>query len=127
MSVTCIPHCTPLLYSKTGDLFFLFFLRNKDCGYSLEPPCQGGSNVYPQSLFCAIIRKISNFFLLKNIKIFLLKNFNFYNLRKICILHVHVFVMQISTIGILYVSCSWTHPANSEFRNSNLLIRHQTP
>ena len=25
--------------------------QNIDCGYSLEPPRQGGSNEYPQSLF----------------------------------------------------------------------------
>ena len=32
-------------------LFFLFLLQNIDCGYSLEPPRLGGSNVYPQSIF----------------------------------------------------------------------------
>ena len=32
-------------------LFFLFFLQNIDCGYSLEPPRRGGSNMYPQSMF----------------------------------------------------------------------------
>ena len=32
-------------------LFFLFLLQNIDCGYSLEPPQPGGSNVYPQSMF----------------------------------------------------------------------------
>ena len=32
-------------------LFFLFLLQNIDCGYSLEPPRRGGSNVYPQSMF----------------------------------------------------------------------------
>ena len=32
-------------------LFFLFLLQNKDCGYSLELPRRGGSNVYPQSMF----------------------------------------------------------------------------
>ena len=31
-------------------LFFLFLLQNIDCGYSLEPPRRGGSNVYPQSM-----------------------------------------------------------------------------
>ena len=31
--------------------FFLFLLQNIDCGYSLEPPRRGGSNVYPQSMF----------------------------------------------------------------------------
>ena len=32
-------------------LFFLFLLQNIDCGYSLEPPRRGGSNLYPQSMF----------------------------------------------------------------------------
>ena len=32
-------------------LFFLFLLQNIDCGYSLEPPRRGGSNVNPQSMF----------------------------------------------------------------------------
>ena len=32
-------------------IFFLFLLKNTDCGYSLEPPPRGGSNEYPQSMF----------------------------------------------------------------------------
>ena len=36
-------------------LFFLFLLKNIDCGYSLEPPRRGGSNEYPQSMFRAEI------------------------------------------------------------------------
>ena len=32
-------------------IFFLFLLQNIDCGYSLEPPRRGGSNLYPQSMF----------------------------------------------------------------------------
>ena len=32
-------------------LFFLFLHQNIDCGYSLEPPRRGGSNVYPKSMF----------------------------------------------------------------------------
>ena len=54
MSVKRIPPHTPLLYRKTGIcrgvsifLIFLFLLQNIDCGYSLEPPRRGGSNVYP--------------------------------------------------------------------------------
>ena len=47
---------TPLLYSKTGvykdmHYFFLFMLKNIDCGYSFEPPRRGGSNEYPKSIF----------------------------------------------------------------------------
>ena len=30
---------------------FLTFALNIDCGYSLEPPHMGGSNLYPRSLF----------------------------------------------------------------------------
>ena len=37
--------------------FFLIFAQNIDCGYSLEPPRQGGSNEYPLC-FGAKIRKI---------------------------------------------------------------------
>ena len=39
-------------------IFFLFLLKNIDCGYSLEPPRRGSSNEYPQSMFWAEIRKI---------------------------------------------------------------------
>ena len=46
-------------------LFFLFLLKNIDCGYSLERPHRGGSNEYPQSMFWAEIRK--------NIRIFIWK------------------------------------------------------
>ena len=70
MPVSFWPPWTPLLYSKTGvyrilHCFFLFLLKNIDCGYSLEPPCQDGSNKHPQSMFWAVIWKISEFFYLK--------------------------------------------------------------
>ena len=35
---------------KNSDIFHIS-AQNIDCGYSLEPPRQGGSNEYPQSLF----------------------------------------------------------------------------
>ena len=35
---------------KKFDIF-LIFAQSIDCGYTLEPPCRGGSNVYPQSMF----------------------------------------------------------------------------
>ena len=35
---------------KIVDIF-LSFAQNIDCGYLLEPPRRGGSNVYPQSMF----------------------------------------------------------------------------
>ena len=39
-------------------IFFHISAQNIDRGYSLEPPCRGGSNKYPQSMFLAEIRKI---------------------------------------------------------------------
>ena len=49
----------PMLYTEfflvfkmktfTGKkwIYFLIFSQNIDCGYTLEPPRQGGSNEYP--------------------------------------------------------------------------------
>ena len=42
-------------------LLILISAQNIDCGYSLEPPRQGASNEYSQSMFGAEIRKISEF------------------------------------------------------------------
>ena len=36
-------------------VFFLFLLKNIDCGYSLEPPRRGDSNEYLQSMIWAEI------------------------------------------------------------------------
>ena len=38
-------------------LFFLFLLKNIDCGYSLELPQRGSSNEYPQSMFLSRNKK----------------------------------------------------------------------
>ena len=35
---------------KNPDIFHIS-AKNIDCGYSLEPPCRGCSNEYPQSMF----------------------------------------------------------------------------
>ena len=35
---------------KNPDIFHIS-AQNIDCGHSLEPPRQGGSNEYPQSMF----------------------------------------------------------------------------
>ena len=45
-------------FQKTLFDIFLIFAQNIDCGYTLEPPCRGGSNEYPQSMFWSKIRKI---------------------------------------------------------------------
>ena len=42
---------------NNSDIFYIP-AQNIDCGYTLEPPRQGGSNGYPQSNFLAKIRKI---------------------------------------------------------------------
>ena len=55
MSMKCVPPDPHFYIVKLGYagvyLIFLFLLQNIDCGYSLEPPRRGGSNVYPQSMF----------------------------------------------------------------------------
>ena len=42
---------------ENSDIFFLFLLKNIDCGYSLEPPRWGASNEYHNLCFWAEIRK----------------------------------------------------------------------
>ena len=37
---------------------FLIFAQIIDCGYTLEPPRQGGSKDYPQSMFWSKSKKI---------------------------------------------------------------------
>ena len=65
-------------------LFFLFLLKNIDCGYSLEPPRRGGSNEYPQSMFFSRNEKYKNF---------LSENFHFLVIKFSVYLNRHVFVM----------------------------------
>ena len=36
---------------KIALIFFLFLHENICCGYSLEVPCRGASNEYPQHMF----------------------------------------------------------------------------
>ena len=38
-------------YLCRGVPIFLILLQNIDCGYSLEPPCRGVSNVHLLSMF----------------------------------------------------------------------------
>ena len=52
------------------NFFFLFIHKNIRCGYSLEAPCRGASNEYPQHMF--LWRKK------KNINIFRLEKKAFY-------------------------------------------------
>ena len=43
--------------SDKNLIFFSYSAQNIDCGYPLEPPRQGGSNVYPQSIFLSRNKK----------------------------------------------------------------------
>ena len=81
--------------------FFLFLLKNIDCGYSLEPPRRGGSNKYPQSMFWTEIWKLSEF-LSENFQ-FLMVKFSIYLNRRVFVtiivvfpgyLYSHVFKIQ---------------------------------
>ena len=46
------PHFYIVKLGFTGVyIIFLISAQNIDCGYSLEPPRQGGSNEYPQAMF----------------------------------------------------------------------------
>ena len=60
------PHFYIVKLGFTG-VYIIFHIsaQNIDCGYSLEPPRRGGSDEYPQSMFCAEIWKISEFFIWK--------------------------------------------------------------
>ena len=90
------PHFYIVKLGLTGyTLFFIFLLKNIDCGYSLEPPRWGGSNEYPQSMFWAEIWKMSEF---------LSENFHFLVVKFSTYLNRHVFVMQ---CGILVVRQSF--------------------
>ena len=52
------PHFYIVKLGFTGVyIIFLISAQNIDCGYSIEPPRWGGSNEYPQSMFCAEIWK----------------------------------------------------------------------
>ena len=45
------------IFRQKSLIFFIFLLKNIDCGYSLEPPRRGGSNEYPQSMFLSRNKK----------------------------------------------------------------------
>ena len=66
-------------------IIFHISAQNIDCGYSLERPRQGGSNKYPQSMFCAEILKILEF-LSENFP-FLVVKFSIYLNRSVFVMH----------------------------------------
>ena len=82
---TCLYNFDPLKHHfYTGlqgcKLYFLFLLKNIDCGYSLEPPGRGGSNEYPQSMFLS--RNMKSEFLSENLQ-FLEVKFSIYLNRRV--------------------------------------------
>ena len=91
---TCLYNFNPLkpnLYRvkrvyRDYTLFFLFLLKNIDCGYSLEPPRRGNSNEYPQSMSWAEIWKISD--LSENFQ-FLVVKFSVYLNRLVFVMRPH--------------------------------------
>ena len=87
----CKPHFFIVKLGFTGIyIIFLFLLKNKDCGYALEPPQRGDSNEYPQSMFWVEIYKISEY---------LSENFQFWVVKFSIYLNRRVFVMQILFSG----------------------------
>ena len=66
------PHFYIVKVGFTGVyiIFFLFLLKNIDCGYSLEPPHRGGSNEYHNLYFEQKYETILEFFLSKKNSVF---------------------------------------------------------
>ena len=80
------PHFYIVKLGFTGVyIIFLISAQNIDCGYSLEPPCRGGSNEYPQSMFWAEIWKISEF-LSENFQVFFEVKFSIYLNRRVFVM-----------------------------------------
>ena len=103
------PFKTPLLYSKTGvyrgiHYFSYFCSKNIDCVYSLELPHRRGSNEYPQSMFLS-----KN---VKNIRVFYLKIFSFFEVKFSIYLNRGVFVMTHFwfLLFLQFHSCSFPVP-----------------
>ena len=94
-------------------IFFFLFLLKTNCGHSLEPPRQGGSSEYPQSMFWAEIWKISIFF-------FLSENFQFLVVKVSVYLNRHVFVMSCRV-------CKATSKANIVTKIVKILLSTVTP
>ena len=46
---------------KKNSYIFHISVQNIDCGYSLETPRRGGSNEYPQSMFCVPVNPSQNY------------------------------------------------------------------
>ena len=119
MSVQWIPSKTHFSTVKLGFAgVYLFFFDPKrrlrvHVKTASAPPRWGGSNMYPQSLFWAKIRKTSKFFQWK---------FSFLQQKKkFCILHGRVFLMVVwiglscLNIRISFFTCSFCFAGNDQW------------
>ena len=98
--------------NKNSDIFHVS-AQNTDCGYLLEPPCQGCSNKYPQSMFLSIwgsCKKFCQWVRITSVLRFI-KHIFITNLQSIPPLLKHIFVTllpshekQINTCSLLLVS-----------------------
>ena len=84
-------------------ILFHISAQNIDCGYLLEPPRQGGSNEYTQSMFWA-----EN---MKNIRVFYLRIFSFWRWNFLYIwigvVSYRVQIFRINTITLWYRWYNW--------------------
>ena len=108
---TCLYNFDPLkphfYIVKLGfTLFFLFLLKNINCGYSLEPPRRGGSNKYPQFMFWAEIWNISELSIWK---------FSVFG-GEIFYLYRHVFVM------LVWLTCQKIHSHTLQLKDELLYV-----
>ena len=92
ISKTCLynfeslkPHFYIVKLGFTG-VYIVFLLKSMDCGYSVEPPRQGGSNEYPQSIFGQNYEKYQNF-LSENFNFFVGKFFLLYLNRRVFVMY----------------------------------------
>ena len=94
-------------------LFFLLLLKTIYCVYSLEPPGQGDSNEYPQSLFWVEIWKISEL---------LFENFQFWVLKLSKYLNRHIFIMG-AGIYPLFNHRNWQGTANYSLITASVCLQ----
>ena len=60
------------IWGQPLDMMVLFLDENICCGYSLEAPCRGASNEYPQHMFLLRNKKDISIFWMKEVPYLLL-------------------------------------------------------
>ena len=109
------PHFYIVNWGLQGyTLFFLFLLKNIDCGYSLEPPRRGGSNEYHNICFEQKYEKYQTF---------LSENFQFLEVKFPIYLNRYVFVMNsLLTVPRRYFYCDIFVKSSVVFHFQNVLF-----